>query len=385
MSQEKRLQRVFRIVLPFVRPLSKWLLNYSFQPLPKVEGPYLLLCNHNTDFDCVLLGISAGKQVYFVATENVLRMGFWGKVAMRYFNPIIHYKGKQGLITTRSILSHIKNKESVAMFPEGNRSFNGLTCSIPPATGKLAKACKATLITYRFNGGYFTTPRWGKGIRKGRLTGTVVGVYSPETLAALTPAEISEKIEKDLFVDAYKDQEKSPVAYKCNALAEKLESTLFLCPSCKKFGSLHSNKHTLSCSCGLLLEMDEFGYLKDKDKKHTITQLDEKQREFLQNLKAPDDEIVFSDKVTLQEIDEKHKIICQKETVLKAYMNKFKVDSFEFPFDEIEGLAINQRNLLLLNPQNTQNQFECKGDEAFSALKYLYLYKTAKNRNKESV
>ena len=211
---QRRHVRAFAFFSALLRPAMRLLLRFRGERIPDPGGPVFVLCNHNTDLDCILVGLSARRQIYFVATETIVRMGLLGKLVKRYFDPILHRKGVQGAATVRAILERIRAGFSVALFPEGNRSFNGQTCPIPPATGKLARMCGATLITYRLTGGYLTSPRWGRGLRRGKMTGAVVGVYSPETLKAMSAGEVQALIERDLWTDAYEEQKSAPVPFR---------------------------------------------------------------------------------------------------------------------------------------------------------------------------
>ena len=47
------------------------------------------------------------------------------------------------------------------------------------------KISGAGLVTSRISGGYLTTPRWGKGIRRGKIFGEVVNVYSAQQIKEL--------------------------------------------------------------------------------------------------------------------------------------------------------------------------------------------------------
>ncbi len=73
--------------------LMKGRLNYTFAPGPQVEGPCLILSNHVTDFDPILVGLSFPEHMYFVAGENVMRMGFLSKLVGRYGSIIQRIKG----------------------------------------------------------------------------------------------------------------------------------------------------------------------------------------------------------------------------------------------------------------------------------------------------
>lgn len=371
---------VFRIVRLISIPLSKYCFRYSYQKIPKIKGPVLLLGNHNTDLDPLLLGIAAKRSVAFVATENVVRMGFLGRLILRYCNPILQIKGMQGTATVRSILSRTKNGESVAFFPEGNRSFNGITCPIPPATGKLAKACGATLVTYRFVGGYFSQPRWGKGLRKGKVTGQVGGVYTPDMLASMTNEEVNEVIARDLYVDAYEQQKIKPVAFIGKRPAECLESMLFMCPECGGIGTLKSEGDTVSCACGYTAKYTEYGYIEDTSgTAKTITELDSWQRSKLTELvDTGSEDRLFADEIEFTVIGKDHKPVSDNVVTLAAYRDRLTAGDTEMRFDEIDGFAVNQRNLLLIHLAGSDLHYELSGDFAFNALKYLYLFRTCK-------
>ncbi|MBQ6692014.1 MAG: hypothetical protein IJN00_01645, partial [Clostridia bacterium] len=112
-------------------------------------------------------------------------------------------------------------------------------------------------------GGYFASPRWaGSPIRRGRMHGGPVNIYTAEQLAAMSPAEINAAITKDLHEDAYERQLAFPVPYRGKKLAEHMEKLLFLCPKCGAQETLSSKDDTVSCSaCGLSFRYDRFGML----------------------------------------------------------------------------------------------------------------------------
>ena len=390
MSAEKRLHekrhaRVFAVCSALMRPVMRWLLNYHGEPIPNTDGPMLLLCNHNTDFDCILLGMAAPKLTYFVATESVTRMGLLSRIVMGGFDPILHVKGLQGAATTREMLGRIKAGYSVALFPEGNRSFDGLTCAIPSATGKVARISGATLVTYRLTGGYFTTPRWGRGIRKGRMDGHVMGIYTPEMLKGMKTAEIQAAIEKDLWTDAYAEQAEHPAGFRSRNGAEYLESMLFLCPECGGIGTLRSHKNELNCICGCRLTYTEYGFLRDGvGNERTITVLDRAQRLRLSELAgAAGDGPLFSDEVTLRRIGAAHAVESEERVTLCAYRNRIVAGEHIFRLDSLEGASIVQRNLLILHEDGGREHFECVGEAAFNALKYLYLIRNRDTLHQE--
>ena len=377
MDEYKRHIRTYRFFRPLITPLIRRKFNYTYDPIPESAAPYFLLCNHNIDYDPILLGLASPSHTYFVATENVLRKGLVSRLLMRYLKPIIHTKGKAGLQSSMEILRQLKAGHNVALFPEGNRSFNGVTGPIFPATGKLAKRSGASLITYRIEGGYLTQPRWSRSLRRGKVCGKLVHIYTPEELKSMTDADIIAAIERDLHEDAYETQSHERVTFRGHDLAAGLEAALFTCPKCGKIGTLYSHGDTISCSCGFSAVYDVYGDLTDTDGiKRTVTAWDAWQRQQLSALRdtAETDTPMFSDFVTVRQIQD-HAIQKAFSADLTAYCDHFTLgDTAIFP-NEIEGAAIFSRNTLTAH---VDAQYEIRGTEDFCALKYLYLFDSMK-------
>jgi len=195
----RRYQFIWHILRLIMRPFLRWKINYDAEICTE-KGPLLVLCNHNTDWDPLLLGVAFPTYMSFVASEHIFRWGFAGRLIVWLMAPISRLKGKTAADTVMTVLRRLRKGVSVAMFAEGNRSFNGLTGPIDPAAGKLARGCGASLVTYRLDGGYFTSPRWcGSGLRRGRMTGRVVHVYSPAELKAMSADEVNAAIRRDLL------------------------------------------------------------------------------------------------------------------------------------------------------------------------------------------
>ena len=182
MNELRRHQLFYNCLLPFIQVFNKWKFNYEFDSLKNIEGPYLILPNHNLELDPLLIGVATGRHTYFVASEHVYRAGFASKVLRYAFEPIAKRKGTADTVTVMKTIRALREGKNVCLFPEGQKSFDGRTGQINIATGKLVKASKASLITYKLEGGYFTTPRWGYGIRKGKMYGSIVNIYTKEDL-----------------------------------------------------------------------------------------------------------------------------------------------------------------------------------------------------------
>ena len=221
--------------------------------------PYIIVANHSTFWDAMLVGMSFKEQMFFVASDNVMRAGLSGKALKFIMNPIIRVKSQNEVRTIISIFERLK-QSNVCIFSEGTVTPDGETKKVMSSTGKLIKKSGAALVTYRVSGGYLTYPRWCRFHRKGKLTGKVINVYSAEQLQTMTAEEVDEAINKDIYVHAFKDQEKEMIPYRGEKLAEYLETILSCCPQCKNFSTLASEDDRFFCKCGFEVRYTEYGF-----------------------------------------------------------------------------------------------------------------------------
>ncbi len=368
----KRYDRFYPIGRRTICAYLKRKLCFSGEEIPSGTGPMFILCNHNTDVDFLLLATVSKEPLDYVATETMLRISPLSKFAARTLRPILHDKGSKGMATIRQIVSRIKDGRNVVLFPEGNRSFDGRTGSVSDAIGKIVKTTGATLVVYRITGGYLTSPRWGSGIRKGKMQGRVMRVISPKMLSELSPSRVRDIIEEGLYTDAYKEQEKDKVAFVSNAPAEHLERLLFVCPSCRKIGSLVSAKDRVRCLCGYELTMDEYGYLKNEHEENlTVTQLFEEQKKYLRELlEGTDNDLLWDDDVRMMKLSPDHKVTQESRKKLTAYPDRIMIGDYELRRDMISSVDIVQSNRLIIHVKGEAGHLELLGEKTFNAVKY---------------
>jgi 1-acyl-sn-glycerol-3-phosphate acyltransferase len=227
----------------------------------KIKSPtFLFLANHTSDLDPIYEVLGTKRHLRFVASENALR-GFGGAIVSYLAGPIPRRKGASADECVDAILANLRAGVNVGIHPEGNRTWDGETGYIPPRIARVAKDSGAGLVTYRLDGGYLRTPRWARFGRRGLTRGQLVNEYSAETLASMSEGEIYDAICRDLYVDAFEEQKKSPRAYPGRKRAERLELVLFVCPVCGKIGSFVSRGDGVACrECGLKTRYDEFGF-----------------------------------------------------------------------------------------------------------------------------
>jgi len=382
---------IYRVLWILSRRFIARKFNFKYKIIEKIQSPYIVISNHVTNADPILIGLSFGRCMYYVATDQLLRMGLKSKLLLYFFSPIIRAKTAQETQTVITIFRRLKDKCNICIFPEGMTSFDGEPWEIQSSICKLVKRAGVTLITYRFTGGYFTYPRWARFIRKGKMEGNPVQIYSPEKIASMTEEEIYKAIIKDISVSAYGEQEKNPVVYRGKNRAEYLETVLYCCPKCRQFGTLTSRGELLSCACGFQVRFNEFNYFEIPNSKQntpplfkTITDWCRWQRKEIEKLAGTLNNIdvnvpLFTDTgQKLFEVQNYTKSTLVAEGKLCLYKDRLSITcesgvsgkSFDFPFDTIIDMSYFAMMRILFFT-NKNKVFEIHSKHPRSALKYV--------------
>ncbi len=364
---------------------------YGFKPEKARlgKGPYLITANHNGELDPALIALSFPEHMYFVASEHVFRKGFVSWLLTFFFAPIARVKGMTDASAALAVIRAIRKKANVCLFAEGNRSYNGVTGPIFPATGKLAKATGASLVTYRFEGGYLTTPRWSHSTRKGRMRGYVVNIYSPEQLRQMTPEEVNDRIREDIMEDAFDRQLTMPYRYKGKDLAKGLENALYFCPKCGRTGTLKSEGNVFCCTCGLRVRFTETGFFEkvnpvDPEPPFRTVRdwdfwQDKRIVEYADSLGY--DEPVYSDEnVKLIGIGSGHKSRVLEIGTLSISKKELSVGGYRFPLSSISGTGLMGIYKMMFSAEG--KSYELRAVKTpYCGRKYFTFFELMKRRN----
>lgn len=375
MEHSKRHRIVWKLLRPFARLLLKCKFNYS-APTYAPEGPFIVLCNHVTDWDPIFVGAAFKEQMYFVTSEHLLRLGFVSKLIMWLQAPIARQKGGSAAGAVKAMLRAMKEGHNIGLFPEGNRTWDGVTRDFPASTGKLVRTCGGTLVTFRLSGGYFASPRWaGAAIRKGRVRGQVVGTYSPEELKAMSPEEINAIIRRDLYEDAYEEQRKHPVPYRGKRLAEHLETLLFTCPKCGAMHRMVSRDDRFICeNCGMETRFSVNGFFSGgRLPFDNVRDWNRWQEEQIKKLceRAGDGPIFSDSELQLSRVDSARgsEIIGFGELLL--YKDHLELPTgISLPVEEITGMSLRGPSDLYIGTANGSS-FELHSGKVRCTVKYL--------------
>ncbi len=350
--------------------------GYSYETAPKLPGPFLLIANHVTDLDALMVGCSFSQQMYFVASEHLFRKGLISKILIWLVAPIARIKGSTDTVSAMSIIRTLRRKANVGIFAEGDRSWNGLTSQLHPTTARLIKASKATLVTYRLSGGYLTSPRWSKTIRRGRMHGRFINAYTPDQLEKMSVAELTRTIMSDIHEDAYEAQHKEKIAYKGAKLAEGLEKAIYTCPVCKRACTMHSKGDLFYCDCGMQAKYNIYGFFEGGLRPFdTIRDWDAWQEDFLCKYaaKAGDEPIFRDDGQSLWLIGSDHTEECIASGVLKLFKDRLSLGEFSVSLDKLYQMGVYGSGMIVFSAEG--KNYEIKTDIVRSGRKYLTMYR----------
>jgi len=395
MKGKKRHDFIFRLAwLLFRRDFARKF-NFEYEDIKVDKSPYIVVSNHLTNWDPILIGLSFGRSMYYVATDQIFRMGWKSKLLMYLFSPIAKAKTAHETQTVITIFRRLKENCNICIFAEGSTSFDGETGEIQMSIGKLVKRAGVTLVTYRFQGSYFTFPRWARTIHKGKMEGRLAQIYSPEKIASMSEEEIYQAIKKDVYVNAYCEQEKNKIAYRGKNPAEYLETVLYCCPECKQFSALTSHGDILSCTCGFKVRYNEFCYFEMPEKNEPppftiITDWIKWERKELAAAlaSAAENDFVLT--------DQNQELIQIEKTYASAFVAKGKLCMYkdrlsliaesgqttEFPLETITDMSGFAMMTIIFSTKDNK-VFEIHSKHPRSALKYLDMFKILKQIRKE--
>ncbi len=262
----------YRRIYTLFKPIFKVVCYFAYGVWAKhpkhYDEPVLILANHTSDLDFLVVATHITNHMYFVSSNHVTAMGLFGKGFKAWFDPITVTKGSTKAAGVVDIMRRIRRGNCVLLFCEGRISHNGKSTYITPATAKLAKKLHSTGATVRPEGGVCIEPRWQNYLNRGKLFDCgIVHEYSAAELDAMSTDEVLEHIRADLYVDAYAEQEKYMRPFKFRHGVRDVIRYYDTCPRCGGVDTLSSSEERVKCECGWTLTLDEYGFFHEPEGK----------------------------------------------------------------------------------------------------------------------
>lgn len=345
---------------------------------------FLVLYNHQTAYDQFFIGLSFARPIYYLATEDIFSMGFISKLLRFAVAPIPIKKQTSDLNAVKLCIEVAKEGGNIAIAPEGQRTYSGVTTYINPAIVTLAKKINLPIAFFKIEGGYGVQPRWSDGTRRGKLTAGVSKIIEPEEFNELSKEELYDLICKELYVNEANSDEH----YKSKRLAEHLERAVYYCPKCG-LSTFVSAKGNIGClTCGTTVKYTEEKRLQGIEepfKYEYVLDWIKDQEKYVNSLDLTKD----TDKTLYSEVADFYRVIVykRKELIFKTasvllYPDKIEVKKDgelidTFSFDEIKAVTVLGKNKL--NIYRDKDIFQLKPSKSFNAVKYVNIFHRYKN------
>ena len=343
------------------------------------KDAYFVLYNHQTPYDQFFVAMSFRGPVYYIATEDLFSNGFISSVLRWVFAPIPFKKSTMDLGSIKTMVQVAKEGGTMAIAPEGNRTYSGKTETMSPAIARLAQLSGLPIALYRIEGGYGVEPRWSDRPRRGKLHAYVSRVIRPEEYKKMSKQELFEVIRDELSVNEAESREK----YRSNRKAEYLERLVYICPYCGLSEFESSGDEIICKKCGRKIRYREDKQLEGVGFEFPFRYVNdwyEYQNRFVNglNLLEPSEEPYFRDAARVSEvIVYKRKAALRENASLSLYgdrivLDEGKDDEWSIPFDEVTAAAALGHNKLNIYHKDRIYQF--KGGKRFNAVKYVQFY-----------
>ena len=384
-KKESWLKPRHRFIHGFLRailgPYSVWKYHVKADRF-KEQGdrPYLIMMNHQTPFDQFFVSMSFSGPVYYIATEDIFSKGWISCVIRFAAAPVPIKKQTTDLHAVKTCMKIAKEGGTIALAPEGNRTYSGKTEYIKPSIVKFARALRLPVAIYRIEGGYGVQPRWSDVVRQGPMHAYVARVIEQDEIKELSDKELYELLLKELYVnEGVVDSE-----YHHPKLAEYLERAMYVCPHCG-LSEFESSGDIITCKkCGQTIR-----YLPSKELEGVnqpfpfrfMTEWYDYQCDFINSWdpRTCEEKPLYQDTARLSEVIlYKNKKLLRKQVSISLYGNRITLDDdLVFPFEETAAVTVLGRNKLNIYFQD--HVYQLKGGKRFNALKYANIFHRYKN------
>ena len=345
---------------------------------------YLVLYNHQTLFDQFFVGMAFRGPLYYIASEDLFSNGFISSLLRFAVAPIPIKKQTTDVHAIMNCMRVAKEGGSIAVAPEGNRTYSGRPVHVNSAIAPLARKLGLPVAIFRIEGGYGVHPRWSDVVRKGKMRAYVSKVIEPEEYNALDNDAFYARILEELNVD----EASVNGTFVHPKRAEYLERAMYVCPDCglSEFESCDDAIVCKRCGCkALYTETKELVGVGKPFPFRFVADWYDYQCDFVRTWDplSHTDAPLYRESASLSSVHVyQKKELLREKTAITLYGDRIcfdegSADALVFRFDEMDAFTVLGKNKL--NIYHGKELYQVKGDKRFNALKYVNLFYRYKN------
>ena len=373
--------------LKFRHKMTVWLLRPAFQLLVRIRygvkiekfkeqgnRPYLIIMNHQTAFDQFFVGAMFNRPVYYIASEDLFSKGWISDVIRYLVEPIPIKKQTLDLQAVKNCIKVAREGGTIALAPEGNRTYHGRTLYMKPGIASLVKKLGLPLAIFRIDGGYGVQPRWSDVVRSGGMRCYISRVVEPEEYGTMTNDALFELIKEELWAD----EACVSGRFRHKKNAEFLERAMYVCPWCG-LSTFESHGDIITCkTCNRQIRHKDTKELEGVNcefpHRFVADWYDAQSRYVIEtDIPAMTETPVYEETARLSKVHAyKNKELLKKDTKVCLYGDRITLDERVCSFEEASAVAVLGKNKLNIYVDNEILQL--KGSKRFNALKYVHFF-----------
>jgi 1-acyl-sn-glycerol-3-phosphate acyltransferase len=155
------------ICAKYLKIFNKWTVEGK-ENLPS-NGPVVMVGNHNSLWDPLVIGCSIDRPIHFMAKEELFRIPIISKLVIEKLCAFPVKRGQADRNALRIASELLKKGEMLGMFPEGTRSRTGELLSFHPGAALFALRSSAPIVPAALIGTKTTFPNSLRGNIKVRI------------------------------------------------------------------------------------------------------------------------------------------------------------------------------------------------------------------------
>ncbi len=158
--------RLSLVLKPIARAILNALLSVKITGLENIpaRGPAIVLPNHTSFLDSIILGFYADRDIWFMAKNSEYRHAPL-KWFLRHAGSFPVRRYNIDVLAIRNAIRVIRHGHVLGIYPEGERTWDGGMLPIRTGTMRLVLALNTPVIPVGISGAYSLMPRWTSSIK----------------------------------------------------------------------------------------------------------------------------------------------------------------------------------------------------------------------------